>query len=81
MLWECVFTLVPGVGYGAASDCPQQLTMTRLMVGRGTILPAEGRLPLESEGLLRALRGVEAAADSCCCVCVAGLLVCWLEKS
>ena len=22
MLWEYVFVLIPGVGYGAASDCP-----------------------------------------------------------
>lgn len=25
ILWKCVFILNPGVGYEAASDCPQQL--------------------------------------------------------
>jgi hypothetical protein len=32
ILWEYVFILIPGVGYGAASDCPQQLTMICLVL-------------------------------------------------
>lgn len=31
MLWKCIFVLIPGVGCGAASDCPQQLTMVCLV--------------------------------------------------
>jgi hypothetical protein len=31
-LWEHVFILTPGVGYGAASDCPQQPTMMCLVL-------------------------------------------------
>jgi hypothetical protein len=31
MLCEYVFVLIPGVGYGAASDCPQQLTIICLV--------------------------------------------------
>jgi hypothetical protein len=27
IVWEYVFILIPGVGYGAASDIPQQLTI------------------------------------------------------
>lgn len=27
ILWEYVFVLIPGVGYWAPSDCPQQLIM------------------------------------------------------
>ena len=30
--WEYVFLLIPGVGYGAASDCPQQETMICLVL-------------------------------------------------
>ena len=32
MVQEYVFVLIPGVGYGAASDCPQQLTMICLVL-------------------------------------------------
>jgi hypothetical protein len=32
MLCEYVSVLIPGVGYGAASDPPQQLTMICLML-------------------------------------------------
>jgi hypothetical protein len=31
-IWEHSFVLIPGVGHGAASDCPQQLTMICLMI-------------------------------------------------
>jgi hypothetical protein len=31
MLYEC-FVLIPGVGYGAASDCAQQLTIIDLVL-------------------------------------------------
>jgi hypothetical protein len=35
MLCECFFVLIPGMGYGAASDCPQLLTMICLMLQEG----------------------------------------------
>jgi hypothetical protein len=34
LLKECVFTLISGVGYRAASDCPEQLTKICLSRGR-----------------------------------------------
>jgi hypothetical protein len=40
MLYEYVFALIPGMGYGAASDCSQQLAFVSCS-GRGMILPAE----------------------------------------
>jgi hypothetical protein len=41
MFYECVFVLIPGVGCGSASDCPQQLTMICLVLWQGCDLPAE----------------------------------------
>ena len=41
MLWEYVFVLTPGVGYGAASDCPQQPAIIFLVLWQSIILPAE----------------------------------------
>ena len=35
MLCEYVFVLIPGMRYGAASDCPQLLTITVLYSRRG----------------------------------------------
>jgi hypothetical protein len=35
MLGECTFVSLPGVGYEAASDCSQQLTMICLVLWRG----------------------------------------------
>jgi hypothetical protein len=30
--WECVFVVIPGVGYGASSDYPQKVTRICLML-------------------------------------------------
>ena len=35
ILYKYAFILIPGVGHGAASDCPQQLTMICLMLYQG----------------------------------------------
>jgi hypothetical protein len=40
MLWEYVFALIPVVGYGVASDFPQQVTMTASCSSRTVILLA-----------------------------------------
>jgi hypothetical protein len=46
MLGEYVFILIPGGGYGAASDCPQLLTVVVSCSRRGVILPAADSLLL-----------------------------------
>ena len=45
MLCDYVFTLIPSVGYGAASDCPQLLTVLPLCARRAVILPYADSVP------------------------------------
>jgi hypothetical protein len=67
------FILTPGVGHGAVSDFPQQMTMIFFTwYVRGMILSAEDSLHLEFWGLLReyknviALRGYRGFCSPCC---------------
>jgi hypothetical protein len=49
MLHKHVFVLIPGVGYGVASDYPQKQTICLVWCsGRGVILPAADSLILKT---------------------------------
>ena len=72
------------MGYGAASDCPQLLTMIALCSRRGVKLPAADSLCLEFWGLWRGCKwetprepeeaaALHAAAAFCCCSLSSGL--------
>ena len=67
ILYEYVFFLIPGVGYGAASVCPRQLTMIVSCSRRGAIFPAADSLIL---GTLEKMPGPPESLSEeggCCC--------------
>ena len=83
-----VFVLIPGVGYGAASDCSQQLTMICLMLQEGCDFcrlqiiyvwnsGESGESYMRGPAVPTAV-ATTTATTTATAVAIAGLLDCWI---